>query len=348
MDEDGVRELIGDISRQGERLSAPASGAEIRARSGPGLTDGAPRRRLSAGRRSLGRIAGIAALIVVIVPVIAVVVFVAIPASNHKQRSASPTTTSPRPLKSPQQLAVGSAVENTDSIGNFDLSFTLSGQSNVTGSGPVNLTPTIAMNMNGVEGVSLWFGPDNAWEGGLGGAGGSYTEYTIPAFSSFAENFVGQKEGALATFGFSSPTGLFDISQTSIGPTTEIGKAVVDGVETTEYQVSIDPNTLLQAPGITSGESTAIASAIGILGGAPITDDVYVNSSNEIARTVSSVDHMTLQVDLSNFGSAGTVSLPPQQSEIDTRTGPPTDVTTPVTVLPSSSRTLPPSETTTT
>ena len=43
-------------------------------------------------------------------------------------------------------------------------------------------------------------------------------------------------------------------------------------------------------------------------------DDVYVDASGDIVRTVSIVDGASLRVDLSNFGDAGTVTLPPQQS----------------------------------
>ena len=161
------------------------------------------------------------------------------------------------------------------------------------------------------------FSPDFAWEQ-IGGP--VWEEYTIPAFSAYAEGVVGITAVALGTFSFCSPSGLFDLTQSSIGPTTEVGTATVDGQSTTEYAVTIDPSTFLAAPGITSGEAQAVQSAINLLGGGSILDDVYIDAAGDIVRTVSSIDGASLQVDLSNFGSAGTVTLPPQQSSIDSST----------------------------
>jgi hypothetical protein len=214
---------------------------------------------------------------------------------------------------------LGRAVATTDAAGNFDISFVLTGGSGfasggMTGSGAADLDP-IAMTLSHVVGATLSFGPDNAWE-----QLGSTQEYTIPAFSAYAVNVVGTTAGALGTFAFCSPTGLFDLTQSAIGPTTEVGPATVDGQSTTEYQVMIDPSSFLDSPGITSGESEAMESAISLIQGDSITDDVYIDAAGDIVRTVSSVDGASLQVDLSNFGGAGTVTLPPPQSQIDTST----------------------------
>jgi hypothetical protein len=99
-----------------------------------------------------------------------------------------------------------------------------------------------------------------------------------------------------------------------------VGTATVDGQSTTEYAVTIDPSTFLAAPGISSGETQAMQSAITLLGGGSILDDAYIDAAGDIVRTVSSIDGASLQVDLSNFGSAGTVTLPAQQSSIDSST----------------------------
>jgi hypothetical protein len=173
------------------------------------------------------------------------------------------------------------------------------------------------MSLSKVAGVTLAFGPDNAWEQ-FGPP--DWQEYTIPAFAAYADNVVGNTAGALGTFAFCSPTGLFDLTESSIGPTTEVGPATVDGQSTTEYAVTIDPSSFLDSPGISSGESEAMQSAIALLGGGPILDDVYVDAAGDIVRTVSMIDGASLQVDLSNFGGAGTVTLPPQQSTIDSST----------------------------
>ena len=120
------------------------------------------------------------------------------------------------------------------------------------------------MTLDNVAGADLAFGPDDAWEQ-LGAPG--WQEYTIPAFGVYADGVVGDTAGALGTLAFCSPTGLFDLTENSIGPTTEVGTATVDGQSTTEYAVTIDPTSFLDAPGISAGESQAMHSAIDLLGG---------------------------------------------------------------------------------
>ena len=337
MDDDGVRDLINEVARHGERIGieAPSPGARKMneakrpvASRRPGR--GVPGRRPFAHSAAIAWFVGIAALVVV------AVVLVGVPSSkpSHSQADIVTTTTTPTPgasttlpapsAPSQSQTAIARAVAATDSAGNFDLSFLLTGgtgldSSGMTGAGAADLDP-IAMTLNHVAGATLSFGPDNAWEQ-LGPPG--WQEYTIPAFSSYAEGLVGATAGALGTFSFCSPSGLFDLTQSSIGSSTEVGPATVDGQSTTEYAVSIDPASFLDAPGISSGESQAIQSAISVLGSSPISDDVYINAAGDIVRTVSSIDGASLQVDLSNFGNAGTVTLPPQQSQIDSSTTPP-------------------------
>ncbi len=334
MDEDGIRDLIKDVARHGESIHIDTSGADIR------RGRKAPRRpatsrtdlRSATGRRPLGHSAAIAWFFGIAALVVGAVVLVGVPNSRHSNsRADATTTTTPRPFTtttgpapsgpSQSQAALGRAVAATDSAGNFDLSFVLTGgsglaSSGLTGSGAADLNP-IAMTLNHVAGVTLSFGPDNAWEQF---SAPTWQEFTLPAFSAYAEGVVGTTAGALGTLSFCSPSGLFDLTQSSIGPTTEVGPATVDGQSTTEYAVTIDPSSFLTAPGITSGESQAMQSAISALGNGTILDDVYIDSAGDIVRTVSSVDGASLQVDLSNFGNAGTVTLPPQQSSIDSST----------------------------
>jgi hypothetical protein len=89
-------------------------------------------------------------------------------------------------------------------------------------------------------------------------------------------------------------------------------------------------------------------SAITVLGTGAITDDVYVDSSGDILRSVSTIDGATLQVDLSNFGDAGSVTLPPQQNSIDAQVGSMSTQPVPGSTGNSTPTTLPPSSTTTT
>ena len=333
MDEDGIRDLIKDVARHGESIHIDKPGPDIerRAEAPNGPTGFTRNLRGESGRRPFGQSAAIAWFIGIAALVVGAVVFVGVPISRHSTSRAdtttttSPkltTTTSPAPSgPSQSQSALARAVATTDSAGNFDLSFVLTGGSGLaagglTGSGFADLDP-IAMTLNHVAGATLTFSPDNAWEQ-IGGT--AWEEYTIPGFSTYAEGVVGITAGALGTFSFCSPSGLFDLTESSIGPTTEVGMATVDGLSTTEYAVTIDPSTFLAAPGITSGEAQAMQSAINLLGGGSILDDVYIDAAGDIVRTVSSINGSSLQVDLSNFGSAGTVTLPPQQSSIDSST----------------------------
>jgi hypothetical protein len=341
MDEDGIRDLVGAVARHGEHLPQRTTGSDIRNRAATpgGANRGSGRPEPAWWRRNLGRTVATVALILVASPVVAALVYVAIPASNHtaarvpqKTTTTVPntkfttTTTNATPdgNQSAARAIVGRAVSADDQASNFDLSFDLNGDNGmgsgigVTGAGTVDLSPSIAMTLDNVEGATLWFGPNNAWE-----SLGSMTEYTLSGFSEYAENVTGRNAGALGTFGFCSPTGLFDLSQNEIGPTTEIGATTVDGVATTEYAVTVNPESFLTAPGITSGEEEAIEGAIGVIGAGSITDDVYIDSAGNVVQTVSSADGATLTVSLSNFGSAGTVTLPPPESSI--RSTVPTD-----------------------
>lgn len=337
MDEEHIRDLIREVATHGEGIPLNMSGSELRSKAGDGPSarsnrrvdrGGSPLRRPFGHAAAMAWFAGIAALVV------AAVVLVGAPSSRHSNtRADSTTTTSPKPSTtivhpSVSQGALSRAVAATDATGNFDMSFVLTGATGIaspglTGSGAADLNP-IAMTLNHVEGVSLAFSPDNAWEQ-LGAP--DWQEYTIPAFGAYADGVVGDTAGALGTFAFCSPTGLFDLTQSSIGPTTEVGPATVDGQSTTEYAVTIDPTSFLDSPGISTGELQAMQSAISLLGGASILDDVYIDASGDIVRTVSSADGASLQVDLSNFGGAGTVTLPPQQSTVDSSTTSPSPVT---------------------
>lgn len=335
MDEDRIQGLIRDVAQHGESIGANMSGGDVRDRasgasskgpSGPGRN----RRGLTV-LKPFGHAAAIAWFVGIAALVVAAVVLVGVPGPKHSRAQADTTTTTapkfptttmppPTPSRTPSQGALSRAIAATDSAGNFDLSFSLTGgtglaSDGLTGSGAADLDP-IAMTLDKVAGATLAFGPDNAWEQ----LGEPEQEYTIPAFATYADGVVGDTAGALGTFAFCSPTGLFDLSEASIGPTTEVGTATVDGQSTTEYAVAIDPTSFLDAPGISAGESQAMQSAISLLGDGSILDDVYVDTSGDIVRTVSNIDGVSLQVDLSNFGGAGTVTLPPQQSTIDSST----------------------------
>src|SRR5580698_2034267 len=99
MDDDQVVDMIREVSRHGERIGMPMTGADVRCGSPSSASaTGHPRelRRVSAGWRRFGRIAAVAALVLVATPVVAAIVFVAMPLSNHQvsKNAAGSTTTS--------------------------------------------------------------------------------------------------------------------------------------------------------------------------------------------------------------------------------------------------------------
>jgi hypothetical protein len=151
----------------------------------------------------------------------------------------------------------------------------------------------------------------------------------ISSFASLTESTIGLREGAIAMIGMASPTGYLDLYQQDIDGAAQTGTSTVDGVPVTVYKVAVDPTQLINDPGITSEESQTATAAISVLnaqGYTGTTDEVSVDNSGFI-REVDSVANFSdggtvlLNVNLTDFGCAGTVLMPGQSGPSDPPSG---------------------------
>jgi len=169
------------------------------------------------------------------------------------------------------------------------------------------------------NGTDIWEfgGGDYGLEPGSNEAGpGS----TLTGFAGSVEGTLGQRQGALAMGGLSSPTGYLDLDQSMITGADEIGTGTVDGTAVTIYQLSITAAQEANVPDTTAQEAEAIAAANAILasqGYTGTTVQVSIDASGYIRQT-RSVAHFTdgsttaSEATFSDFGCAGTVLMPGQ------------------------------------
>ena len=156
---------------------------------------------------------------------------------------------------------------------------------------------------------------------------------TLPGFAGITEGTLGDREGAVAMMGMSSPTGYLDLIQPAISSATRTGTGSVNGVAVTNYQVSNDLNLLAGAAGTSSAEAQTITAALAKLKSQGYTTNTAVVSIDAAGfiRQVKATDifadggSVTLLASFSNFGCAGTILMPGQ-----TGSGvPPTGCTSP-------------------
>ena len=180
---------------------------------------------------------------------------------------------------------------------------------------------------------------------------------------------AGDREGAVAMMGMSSPTGYLDLIQPAISAATQTGTGSVDGVAVTNYTVSNDLNQLAGAAGTSSTEAQTITSALTLLKSQGYTSNSAVVSIDGAGfiRQVKSTDTfsdggtVTLLASFSNFGCAGTILMPgqtgagvpptgctspdgPNSSTTTTSTSlaaPPTTISSSATPVPGSATTTP-------
>ena len=143
---------------------------------------------------------------------------------------------------------------------------------------------------------------------------------TLPGFAGITEGTLGDREGAVAMMGMSSPTGYLDLIQPAISSATQTGSGSVGGVAVTNYTVSNDLDQLAGAAGTSSAEAQTITSALNLLKSQGYTTNSAVVSIDAAGfiRQVKSTDTfsdggtVTLSASFSNFGCAGTILMPGQ------------------------------------
>ena len=134
--------------------------------------------------------------------------------------------------------------------------------------------------------------------------------------------------------GMASPSGYLDLESQSVTGAAQDGTGTVDGVQVTYYRVAVDPSKLVDAPGMSADEISTVNAAVGVLH-----QEGYTGTEARVAldaagyiRQVTSVASfadggtVTLASTFSNFGCAGTVTMPGEP----TAPPPPADCTSPV------------------
>jgi len=200
----------------------------------------------------------------------------------------------------------------------------------VNGSGVINTNPlamVASANIGGGLDVVVRVNGSDVYEEGTGDTGlaplasdqGS-SGSTLPDFAGITEGTLGNREGAVAMMGMSSPTGYLDLIQPAISSATETGSGSVGGVAVTNYTVSNDLDQLAGAAGTSTAEAQTITSALTLLKSQGYTTNSAVVSIDAAGyiRQVKSTDTfadggtVTLLASFSNFGCAGTILMPGQ------------------------------------
>jgi len=249
-----------------------------------------------------------------------------------------------------------------------------------SGQGVINVDPKAMVATASVAGgVTVRVDSDGVWEyvgtdagtapgpgmGGGFGDGGALSE-----FASIVESTLGNREGAVSMLGLASPVGYLNLDRSDVTGAAQVSTGTVGGAPVTEYQVSEDPSHLVRAADVTPDQVTTIQDAVGVLDqegytGTMVTVAVDANGYIREATSVTSFGDggtVTLQVDLSNFGCAGTVLMPgqpgnaaappncvsPDAANGSTTTSSPTTSNTPTTVQQGTTATTAPTSSATT
>jgi hypothetical protein len=232
----------------------------------------------------------------------------------------------------------------------------------VTGQGTIDTDPyamAVSALVNGGLNVGVRVDSTNVWEtdsndNGLIPDPTDGSGQLLSGFASLVESTLGDRAGAIAMMGMASPTGYLDLEQQAVTGADEVGTSTIGGVPVTDYQVSVNPNLLLNLPGLSSDEITTIQAAIQVLDAQNYTSTTvsvavdaagYIRQASSVA-SFSDGGTVTLTGSFSNFGCAGTVLMPGQQATTPTTatcvspdtttttTTTPPDPTTSTTVVP--------------
>ena len=323
--------------------------------------------------RARGRTAWIVAASVACIAAISVPVALGITSGGG--RVALPPvgkqSTHPHPSNVAAQRVVESALSATTSSGSFNVTYEFdpggattdpTTSSGVTGQGTIDTDPFAMVATSDVSSLGMITLRDNGtdvWEmGGADyelshGSGDTGPGSPLSGFAGLVESTLGQREGALAMGGLSSPTGYLDLDQSMITSADEVGTGTVDGAPVTIYQLSITPAQAADVPRLTSEESQAITASDAVLaaqGYTGSTVDVSIDVSGFIRQT-NSVAHFadgstsSSEATFSDFGCAGTVLMPGQSGA----TAPPAGCVSPATgVAPTTTSTSSATSTTST
>jgi hypothetical protein len=202
------------------------------------------------------------------------------------------------------------------------------GLSDVSGHGTVDTNPYAMVTVSQVGSlgaITLYDNGTNVWEVGGGNYGLNGPRQAGPGgllsgFASLVEGTLGKVPGALNVQGLASGTGYLDLETQEIQGAQPAGTGIVDGVPVTIYKVAV---TGLQDPdmaGLTAEQIATIQAADSVIeqgGLAGETVWISVDGQGYIREqrtlyTLADGSIVTQDTVLSNFGCAGTVTMPGQ------------------------------------
>jgi len=145
---------------------------------------------------------------------------------------------------------------------------------------------------------------------------GNWTVADLGTTQSAASSCFGSELGALATVATCSPSVQLGLSRQVMTGATLVGPVTVAGQPAEQYAVTIDPVGYLGQPDSTPEENAAIGDALAAIGPNPASAMVDVNADGYVVEADLSVTYAddvtaTRTIDLSDFGGAGTIVLPP-------------------------------------
>ncbi len=168
-----------------------------------------------------------------------------------------------------------------------------------------------------VDGTRLWEQGGGMY-GYTGPNGDAGSGDSISGFAGLVSGTLGRGPGALAMLTLANPNGYLDLEQEAVSEVTPVGPGVVNGVPVTYYNVVIDNAKLLDMPGLTAEQSTAIGQALTQLRGAGLRDGTmkvgidgagFIRETSSVAVFADGTRQASRTV-FSNFGCAGFVQLP--------------------------------------
>ena len=202
----------------------------------------------------------------------------------------------------------------------------------VSGHGTVNTDPyamTVVSQVSDLGLITLFVNGTSVWEvGGAGygvnGAGlGDSPGASLSGFAGLVEGTLGQGQGALSMISLANHTGYLGIEREAVLGATAAGTgALDDGTPISYYDVTVDVRRLADSPALTDEQRRALKDAFATLESAGYTgtnERVGIDGAGfvrEVTSTTKFADGstMTRHSVFSNFGCAGTVTMPNEPS----------------------------------
>ncbi len=143
----------------------------------------------------------------------------------------------------------------------------------------------------------------------------SWTPYTLMQLYILVVGYLGIHMGSLAMMDIASPSGMLDLANQEITSSTVIGHKVVDGIQTTEYAITVNPSDLLDMSGITQAEKQVAQVSFCLANQPQVPAHVYVDSNGYIREVSDKMSNSSggqyhSYIYLSNFGTNQTVVMP--------------------------------------